>query len=163
MQRGNDINRCPRVALFRCQISGGVGRLRRVQQFGALHMPTGARQRDRQCQHQREVIVRCDAVKALETATEAAMDERMLAIGPLKGGNGSHRRATGVHAVAGLRIHMARVQAKRTMVAVLATLRQRTHQLSAVCAAKHLVRRIAPLLARRGCGFIVSGIVETRR
>jgi hypothetical protein len=43
-----------------------------------------------QREHKIKVVVGGDAVEALEATAQAAMDEDMLAVGPLEGANGFH-------------------------------------------------------------------------
>ena len=114
----------------------------------------------RQGQHQREIVIRRDAVEALEAAAQAAMHQHVLAAGALKCPDGRHPRATGIQAVARLaRIHMARMQTKRAMVAVSPTRRHRCDETATVHALEDSLGGVASRTTH-GHGRLVISIVE---
>jgi hypothetical protein len=74
-----------------------------------------------QAEHKVKVIVGGDAVEALEAAEDTAMDEHMLAVGPLESADGLHEAAAGAGSVAaGGGIDVARPQAERAVIAMMA-------------------------------------------
>jgi len=86
-----------------------------------------------QREHKIEVVVGGDAVEALKTAAQTAMDEHMLAVGPLEGADGFHQPTTGASAISRCRgVDVARVEAEGAMVAVVTTTRQRANKAAAV-------------------------------
>jgi hypothetical protein len=78
---------------------------------GPRHVPD-PRLYDREAHHGGEIIVGSDAVVPLETATQAAMHDGVLAFRARERADGRHRTATVARAVAGrLPVDVARVEA----------------------------------------------------
>lgn len=72
------------------------------------------------------------------------MDDDMLTVGALESADGLHERATGAGAVAGTAVvHVARVEAERAVVAMVATAGQWADEFVAVAAFEALVEGVA--------------------
>src|SRR5579859_2293176 len=85
-----------------------------------LHLAASQRCERWQRKHEVEIIIRCNAVKAFQSAIEAAMDEDILALTALEAADGFHTSPTGAHAISrSLVIDMTREKAKRTVIPVM--------------------------------------------
>ena len=107
----------------------------------------------RQRQHQIEIVVGSNTIEPLEAASQALVDNNMLAISPLKHPDGTHQRTAGTRTVPRLLgIHMPRVETVWAVIAVVSTAWQRTHKLVAVAAAEALLGRMPMAPLRMLCG-----------
>ena len=96
------------------------------------------------------IIVGRDTVVALESATEAAVDQDLLAVRPGEDADGGHARPTVAGAVAGCSpVHVQRMQAVGTVVAVAATEPQGPHKQAAMTAAESITLSGAVLSSPR--------------
>jgi hypothetical protein len=107
--------------------------------FGGLH----PRLHDSQPHNGSEVVISRDAVVPLEAAAKAAMDDDVLALRTRERTHGRHRCPTRAGTVAGpFAVDVARVQAARAMIAVLATVQRPPYECPAVPAAKLFARSL---------------------
>lgn len=101
----------------------------------------GARRHQREPEDELEVVIGCDSVVSLEVARQAAVHDRVLAVGTDEGADGLHRTGTGAGAVAGdAPIHVTRVEAIRAVIAVAAPEGNRADHGFAVRATKRLLQ-----------------------
>src|SRR5262249_19286781 len=95
--------------------------------------------------HQADVLVRGGAVVALKPALEAAMHEHVLPLRPCVGAHRLHRAAAVAGPVPRPRaVHVTRVEAERTVVAVMPAGGQGAYVHPAMAAAKLLAARARP-------------------
>ena len=106
-----------------------------------------ARLHDGQPHHGGEIVVGGDAVVPFEAAAEASMHDGVLALGARKRADGRHGPAAVARSIAGrLAVDVARVEALRAVVAVLASIQGPAYERPAMPAAKLLAR--SPKAAR---------------
>jgi len=85
-----------------------------------IHVAAGQRRERWQRKHEVEIIIRCNAVEAFQSAIEAAMDEDILALTPLEAADRFHTAPTGAHPISRPPvIDMTREKAKRTVIPMM--------------------------------------------
>jgi hypothetical protein len=114
--------------------------------FG-LHLTAGPWRKDRQGQHEVEIVIGSNPIEALEPAAITAVNDYILPAWPLEAANGLHAGSAGAQAISRSPvINVAREQAERTVIAVLRAGSRWTDKTMAMPALERCLCR-GPLLA----------------